>query len=485
MSDIDIDFLKRKYHLDSKKRPRRLVGRALLTLIVVGAMSAAAMSYQVGSSGEEEVSTSFFSTLKQLVISSDKKLKGEDEDRINFLAMGIGGAGHDGPELTDTIIFASFRPSTDAVGMLSIPRDLTIPIPGYGWRKINHVNAFGEIESPGEGAAFAAQVIGDVLNQEVDYWVKIDFQGFADLIDDLGGVDIYVDNAFVDNQYPTDDFLTQTVFFEQGWQHMDGETALMYVRSRHGSNGEGSDFARSRRQQKVLMALKDKVFSVKTILNPAKVNRILSTLADHIDTNLSTWEIIRLATLVRDIDPSTINNHVLDNSADSPLYDDFINGAYVLLPKNDDWSPVQRLAANIFSEGPNEYDIEDPPTEAPMFVKVEIQNGTNIAGYAFRTSQLLEGQGFEIVNIGNAAERGYEHTVIYDFTNGQRPDELKLLQEFLAADVAMSASGWIYTNEIIPKEISVVPEDPISHNADEDIDFLVILGEASANLVMR
>jgi len=478
MGDVDVDLLKEKYNLrEKKRRPVNKVGRVFLALVIVFAVVAGALSYQVMVTGEEG-SLSLFGTLKRLVTSSDKILEGEKDDRINIVAMGVGGAGHDGPELSDTIIFGSYRPSTDEVGMLSIPRDLTVPIDGYGWRKINHINAY-------EGPEFASNAIGNLLDQEVHYWVKVDFQGFADLVDDLGGVEIYVDQAFTDNQYPTDDYLVQTITFEEGWTDMDGKTALQYVRSRHGNNGEGSDFARSRRQQKVLMAVKDKAISVNTLLNPSKINKILSTLSDHIETNLTTWEIIRFATLGRDVDPGNIKNHVLDNSAGSPLYNEILNGAYVLLPKNDDWGPVQRMAANIFSPDDEQYEIEAPPEEAPTFVKVEIQNGTNITGYAFRTSQMLEGQGFEVTKISNAAERGFDYTLIYDLTNGQRPDELKMLQDYLAADVAMTTTGWMYTNEIIPQEITVAPDDPDAEPTEEDIDFLIILGEASANLVMR
>lgn len=484
MDQNEIDLLKKKYDLQKPERRGYPIGRVFLSLLIVGGIMAGALSYGVLATGQED-SLSFFGTLKRLVSSSEKLLQGEADDRINLLVVGVGGEGHEGPELTDTIIFGSYKPSSDEVGMLSLPRDLTVEIPGYDWRKINHVNAYAELDHPGEGMTYTTELIGELLGQEIHYWVKVDFQGFADLIDDLGGVDIYVETAFTDYQYPTDDYLTQTISFAEGWTHLDGETALMFVRSRHGTNGEGSDFARARRQQQVMLAVKEKVLTAGTLLNPNKVNKILSTLNEHVETNLSTWEIIRLASLGRDVDPANIVNTVLDNSADSPLYETIINGAYVLLPKNDDWGPIRRMAANVFYASSDEYQIEPPPVEAPQFVKVEIQNGTTITGYAFRTSQILEGQGFEVEKIGNAAERGYENTVIYDLTGGQNPDELKLLQEILEADVALSATGWIYTNEIIPKELSVTPEEPASQTTEDNIDFLVILGETGAGLVMR
>jgi hypothetical protein len=112
---------------------------------------------------------------------------------------------------------------------------------------------------------------------------------------------------------------------------------------------------------------------------------------------------------------------------------------------------------------------------------VEIQNGTNMTGLAFRTSQLLDGQGFDVVKVGNAASRGYEHTVIYDLTNGQRAEELKTLQDFLKADVTLSATGWMVSGSIVPKDISVKSDD-YRTLASEPVDFLVILGKNSSGL---
>ena len=162
-----------------------------------------------------------------------------------------------------------------------------------------------------------------------------------------------------------------------------------------------------------------------------------------------------------------------------------LNGAYVLLPKNDDWSPLQNIAENIFTEdellSPQ---YADAPEEKPKFVRVEIQNGTNITGLAFRTSQLLDGQGFDVTSIGNAATRGYEHTVIYDLTNGQRAEELKALRDFLQADVTLSTTGWMISGDIVPKEIAFSDEDYEDLATQENLDFLIILGESASGLAL-
>jgi len=479
---IQIDLLNKKTSFETRPKSRIfLFARIFMVTIIFSAVAGAAFSYQIVTQSEDDEG-GFFNTIRSFVTSDDKQLEGEENNRINILMLGIGGAGHEGPDLTDTIIFGSLETETKEVAMMSLPRDLTIPFPDYGWRKVNHANYFGELQCEGCGPQYAADAIGDVLDQDIQYYVRVDFTGFEKLIDDLGGIEVFVDRSFTDDTFPTDDYEIQTVSFQAGWQHMDGEDALQFARSRHGTNGEGSDFARSQRQQKIIIALKEKVFSASTLINPVKINRILDTLSDHIETNFSTWEIIKLARIIKDIDTSKVNNYVIDDSPDSPLYATNLNGAYVLLPKNDDWVPLQSIASTMFS-GEATDAIETETEDKPKFVKIEIQNGTEISGLAFQTSQLLQGQGFDIVKIGNADEREYRHTVTYDLTSGQKTEELILLQEYLMADISMSVPGWIYTNEIVPKEITITNEDQLA--TEENIDFLVILGENSANLVKK
>jgi polyisoprenyl-teichoic acid--peptidoglycan teichoic acid transferase len=530
----------------TKRPPVLFFGRKLVIAILILATVGVVFSYQVSSTSESTgnlPNLSLFSTIKHLVTAGDKELEGEEQDRVNFLLMGIGGAGHDGPQLTDTIIFTSYKPSDGSVAMMSLPRDMTVPIPGYGYRKVNHANAYGEIDDPGSGPELASRVIGDVLDQDINYYLRVDFNGFAEFIDAIGGVDVYIENSFTDPNYPSHgkeydtcgyvdegiegtegrEGLTDTeeqtelaqildidqeeqgileealdqenqpevidyscrfesITFYQGWTHMDGQTALKFARSRHGNNGEGSDFARSTRQQKIILAAKDKVLSASTFLNPSRISKMLDALKDNIATNLDVWEIVRLAKELKDVSATEIVHHVIDASNSSPLYATVLNGAYVLLPKNDDWSELQNIAEYIFTPD-NELATKfvDAPENKPKFVQVEIQNGTNITGLAFRTSQLLDGQGFDVVKVGNAVSRGYEHTVIYDLTNGQRSEELKALRDYLQADVTLSATGWMLSSDVIPKEVTFSSEDYERLTTQDNIDFLIILGESSSS----
>lgn len=524
-----IDLLKKQYHLRADKRsPVLFFGRTLAITLAVTATIAITFSYRVHSTSENQdnfPNLSLFAAIKQMVSSENRGLEGEQEDRVNVLLLGIGGEGHDGPQLTDTIIFASYKPSDGSVAMMSLPRDMSVPIPDYGYRKVNHANAYGELDKAGSGPQLASQVIGEVLDEEVHYYIRVDFAGFAEFIDAIGGIDIYIENGFTDQNYPIDgkaydecgyegkveeveevekvaeveeveevgeenqpavvpDYSCrfESVTFYEGWTHMDGETALKFVRSRHGDNGEGSDFARSKRQQKIILAVKDTVLSLSTFLNPSRISRMLDTLEENIATNLDVWEIVRFAKELKGIDATTITNHIIDASDTSPLYATVLNGAYVLLPKNDDWSALQRVAENIFTPDEELSTLFAEASEAkPKFVRVEIQNGTNITGLAFRTSQLLDGQGFDVVKVGNAATRGYQHTVIYDLTNGARAEELKVVRDFLGADVTLSATGWLMSGDIVPKEITFSTQDYEQLATENNIDFLIILGENASS----
>jgi len=501
MERIKVDFLKAKYKLTlAQDRGAFLFTRLFLVIIIVSTMTAGALSYGV-TSGTEKGNFNFFSTLSHLMRSGDKQLQGEEEDRMNFLLLGVGGEGHQGSELTDTIIFASFRPSSGEVGLLSIPRDLAVPIPGHGTTRVNAANVYNGIEG-------ARDVVSDVLDQTIHYYIKVNFDGFAEMIDEVGGISLYVDQSFSDYSYPilgreeTECGTFETIVdeegnnvevptygcrfeilsFQEGWAKMDGATALKYVRSRHGTNGEGSDFARAERQQKVLLALRDKILSASTLFNPSRIVRLFQDLQNNIETNLTVWEMTKLTSYIPTIDQNKITSHVLDD--EGPLTSALINGAYLLLPKNNDWGPIERIAANIFSEE-GSTNLTETNDQTPKFVRVEVQNGTTIAGLAFSASQLLESNGFDVVKIGNASDRGFSDTIIYDLTQGKESESLSQLSELLEGKINMSAAGWVYTNNIIPTELSITNEDDGIQATESDIDFLIILGEKTANLVLR
>ncbi len=401
---------------------------------------------------------------------ANRKLKGEDQDRINILLLGVGGSGHEGPELSDTIIIGSLEPSSKKISLISVPRDLYVPIKKYGWKKINHANAYGEMEKKGYGGKLASQTIEKIFDIPIHYYVKIDFNGFKQIINDVGGIKIYVDNAFSDNQYPDDNFGYEPVSFKKGWQTMDGDRALKYARSRHGNNNEGSDFSRSKRQQKILLALKEKMSGFSFWSNPKKIGRVIASLKNHIDTNMEPWEILNLGKIIKKSDLKKINHIVLTTGDSGQLYATNINGAYVLLPKGNDFTILKTIARNAFDFGTVAGAVEKkklPPS-------IDVRNGTKISGLAARTAQMLKQYGFKITKIGNADtnKKIYSKTIIYDLSGNKYPEQLNFLKNKFNATVRLSVPDWLMSKSFNKTEITL-EKTPIKSSAD----FIIILGK--------
>lgn len=387
--------------------------------------------------------------LTNFVFSKDITLDGQREDRINFLLMGMGGEGHDGPYLTDTIILASVKPSTGQIGMVSIPRDLNVRIPEYGQRKINHANAFGEKDNPGKGAEFAKKVIEDVFDTSIQYYVRVDFAAFEQIIDDVGGITVDVERSFTDSQYPAKNYLYQTVSFTKGTAKMDGETALTYARSRHGNNGEGSDFARARRQQKMLLALKEKVLSFTTLSNPIRIHNMYTTMSKHISTNMEFADIITLIKLGKNIHFDEIKTIVLDSSPNGYLVNgQSQDGAFILQPKSGSFDDINKMIAEVFTTldtAPRGPSLTTPTQEPPKIAlsTIDIQNGTWRAGLGARVAKTLQNKGISVTTVGNTEERPQLTSGIYKVKETASLDMMQLLQENLSIPIKQNPPSGI------------------------------------------
>jgi len=202
---------------------------------------------------------------------------------LNILVMGLDSRGNEGTTTrTDSIMVVGIHPATINVSLLSIPRDLFIEVPGYGWQRINTVNVLAEVEEPGTGPALLQTSIEQSFGFDVDRYVRLDFQAFVEVVDAVGGLNINVPNAIVDTQFPTADYGTMTVRFDAGWQHMDGETALIYARTRHSDD----DYRRAERQQQVVSALARK------LINPLRWPAAWAALSRNVETDLSPFDFI-------------------------------------------------------------------------------------------------------------------------------------------------------------------------------------------------
>lgn len=453
-----IDFL----HQHKKRRRIVLVFlKVILGLFVLLVVTISLFSWKVISTGQDifvpetNEKISFLGFVKRLILSEDRETPVITKERLNILLLGMGGEGHEGALLTDTIMVVSIKPDSGDVAMISIPRDLYISLDGKVYQKINSLHAYGEVRKSGLGIDLVSQAVEKITGLPVDYYLRLDFVGFEKIIDTLGGVDVYVEQSFYDPQYPGPNYGYQTVSFKKGENHMNGDQALKYVRSRHGivldgQGSESSDFARAKRQQKVLAATKDKAFSLKTILNPKKLSDILTVLGGHIKTNIKPEEIFPMIEMAYNLNIQNVAHAVIDDKESGLLYAKITRqGAYVLLPKDKDFSSVHEFCQNVFLR----QDIQKENA------KIEILNGTKISGLATKTQEELKKSNFNIVSVDDAEEQDFEKTVIYDFTSS-KPATVKALREKFNANVCKYAKKF----------------------SNQDVDLVLVLGKERGQL---
>jgi LCP family protein required for cell wall assembly len=260
--------------------------------------------------------------------------------RINLLLLGYGGPGHDGPYLTDSIMLVSIRPDTHQAIMISLPRDLWVKIPAlpnnrYLMGKLNSAYAIGidhasypnvrsDWKTPTGGGDLAAATVSQITGQPIDYWVGIDFKAFRDVVDALGGVRVDVPTTLDDPYFPRGETTGMMhVHIDAGWQQFDGERALEYARSRETT----SDFDRSRRQQLIMLAVRQRIFSLNAV---PRMLSLLGALQDNVRTNLRPADFRPLADLAGQIKDPDIRRVSIDTS--NLLRSGYLGGQYILKP---------------------------------------------------------------------------------------------------------------------------------------------------------
>ncbi len=243
-----------------------------------------------------------------------------------------------GPCRTDTMILLSIDGKNNTASMLSIPRDLWVPIPGHRSARINTAHFLGQVHNgQAGGPALAMRTVENLLGVPIDHYVRINFDGLRRVIDLVGGIDIGVEKAIHDTRFPDENFGYMTIDIPAGWQTMDGETVLRYVRTRHG----GSDFQRVRRQQEVLKALRDKALALDIPLS--RIPALIGTLGDTVQTDLSLRDILSIAQAAREIPSSQITAATIDEKMARPHINP--DGNDVLMP---DYDRIRDLAAQLF-----------------------------------------------------------------------------------------------------------------------------------------
>lgn len=268
--------------------------------------------------------------------------------RVNFLVMGIGGKNHEGSDLTDTLMFISIDKNTGDTFLLSIPRDIWV---SSLKSKINTAYHYGELRQPGGGGLILAKAsVSEIIAQPVDFAAVIDFSTFADFIDQIGGVDVTVEKTFDDFDYPisgrendlcNDDpeyrCRYEQIHFDSGVQHMDGDTALKFVRSRHSPDpAEGSDFARSRRQELVISAIQHKLVSQDIFTKPKIYQKLIDLLSRSIQTDITSEHYYQLLKLSLKVKNQVFRSSVLvePDLLIHPVPSIEYNNQWVLLPSD-------------------------------------------------------------------------------------------------------------------------------------------------------
>ncbi len=343
------------------------------------------------------------------------------EKRINVLLMGIDQRNDErargDPARTDSMLLATIDTTNKTAGLLSIPRDLymvipDVQIPGQGRGqqidRINTAHFWGDyLKYPGGGPALAKKTLAYNFGVQVDYFARIDFRGFEKAIDALGGVTINVERPMIDYEYPTEDYETMVVSFSAGVQRMNGVRALQYARTRH----PDSDFGRSKRQQQVLLAVRQQALRIDAL---PKLPSVVGSLGSSFKTDMPVAEMIRLSALVKDI----ATEDIVTRSIDPTMVTETITpgGADVLLPNQKDIANVIHevyYGALVRREG----------------ARIAILSGVNKQGAGNALAKELEDHGYHIAKVDDADRKDYSQSkLIY---HSRKPYTVMLLSDRL------------------------------------------------------
>ena len=291
-------------------------------------------------------------------------------DRVTILALGVDNS--EGRGLADTLIALVVWPKIGEMAALSIPRDSRVVIPGVGNRRINASHAYG-------GLPLTIETVEMLLGIPFDYYIEVNVSGLADLVDAIGGIDVEVEKRM----HYRDRSQNLLIDLQPGLQHLTGEQAVGYVRFRHDAMG---DLGRIERQRKFLRLVAGELLSP---ANVRRLPRLADTFVETVETNLTVRDILSLKKIIEQVGPDAIR------MASLPARPRMIDGQSVLeLDADEVQQTVDRV---LWGQG----------------IRVVILNGTSVDGLAARVAEVLEEQGYEILEVGNA-ERKTASTLILD-----------------------------------------------------------------------
>ncbi len=347
----------------------------------------------------------------------------EMQDPINILLLGIDQRpGEHGYYRTDTMILLHVNPKTGDVGMISFPRDLWVQVPGFWETRINSAHVIGDAKNyPGGGPALAKKTVESLIGQPVDYYVRINFEGFRKLLEEIGCIDIDVPKLIDDPTFPDDNYGYDPLYLEPGHYCMDADLALKYARTRH----VDSDFGRMQRQQQVLMAIKDKVLSTGELPHlVARAPVLLNILSDSIQTDMPLSKMISLSNMARKMNLDHIRRLIIDADMVEPTITE--KGAAVLMPKMD---VIQAAINDFFAADASANDAsgettpppqailtaataQPPASAAQQDVRIVVLNGAGNEGREKDLADILIAHGYDVVGTGLADRNDYAQTQI-------------------------------------------------------------------------
>ncbi len=316
--------------------------------------------------------------------------------RVNILILGTDRRNEgERAARTDTMMVASLDPVAGRAVILSIPRDLWVFIPGYGEGRINTAHFYGELNG-GQGPAVVKETVEANLGIPIDYYVRLDFEGFKEVVNTLGGVTIDVEAPIRDDMFPDDNYGYQSIYIPAGRQEMDGEMLLQYVRTRHGRN----DFERMRRQQQALRALARRALDLNLL---PRLPALINTALDAISTDIQPLEILALANLGSQIGLDGLEMKAIDESLTTPFVT--LDGAQILLPNK---AGIEAMLEELFAPSIPLASLENKGQE----VRIVIRNDTTQVGLAEEVADLLYRRGYDVQKYIDLEAPQFEETAL-------------------------------------------------------------------------
>ncbi|MBV9579642.1 MAG: LCP family protein [Chloroflexi bacterium] len=380
---------------------------------------------------QQQIATNLVSVVKNVLPDW------QGTDPVNILLLGIDKRDDEPIEGTrsDTMILASIDPVNKSAALVSLPRDMWVAIPGCGPRagcvggkqRINVAHGVG-------GPELAVQTVTADFGVPIQYYARVDFHGFQQMVDAVGGVVIDVDQPVKDDEYPTPDYGYQRIYFGPGPQLMSGDLALQYARSRHGT----TDFARAQRQQEVIVAVRNRVLQLDML---TRAPELLGIAQNSITTDLKPVQMLALGKLVSQIDRDRITNLVIDANYVRPFTGP--DGEDLLDPN------IPAIRQAIVS-------AQKTAAHPELRAKLEVLNGSGTVGMGQKAADLLTAQGFNVVKIASAERSDYPSSVV----------------QVMGTDAAGAAQA--VAGVLKMPETAIVSGDP---PADASADIRIVVGQ--------